>query len=155
MTGEKPIMELNRLIDAPKDLVFAAWTDPTHLQAWFVPNGFKVVLCEVDLRVGGSFKVHWEDKKGTRYPNIGVYTVIAPTDRLCYVDSFDDERDNNPRTEVEILFADEDGKTRMTSISTFESKEKLQELLGMGLEQGWNAFLDGLAEYAAAQAKRR
>jgi len=152
MSAEKPTLEMTRLVDAPKDLVFAAWTEEEHLKHWFVPQGFKTVLCEVDLRVGGSFRVHWEDKKGTNYPNIGVYTEITPTDRIAYVDSFDDEREDNVHTEVLVLFTEEDGKTRLTSISTFESKEKLKELLAMGMEQGWSMFMDQMSDYAAGLA---
>lgn len=149
MSDDKPQLEMTRLVAAPKSLVFAAWTKAEHLKHWFVPQGFETVLCEVDLRVGGSFRVHWKDKKGAIFPNIGVYTEITPTDRLAYVDSFDDDRENNVHTEVLVLFAEEDGKTRLTTISTFESQEKLKELLDMGVEQGWSMFLDQMAEYAA------
>lgn len=71
-------MAISRDIDAPRPLVYAAWTEAEHLKHWFVPQGFTTILCEVGARVGGSFRIHWTDKSGAIYPNKGEYLELPP-----------------------------------------------------------------------------
>lgn len=145
---DRPEMTMTRLIDAPKDLVFKIWTEPAHFPMFYCPSGFTTVLCEMDVRVGGAFRIHWADAEGKRYPNKGIYTRIEPTDLLAYQDSFDDDREANDPIDVIVSFEDENGKTRLTSRSIFASVEMLEMLKNMGMEQGWAMFMDQMRDYA-------
>ena len=67
---------ITRVFDAPRDLVFKAWTDPKHVAQWWGPQGFTNPLCEMDLRVGGVFRVHMRGPDGVTYPCKGVYREV-------------------------------------------------------------------------------
>ncbi len=149
-----PELVMVREFDAPRELVFAAWTDPEHFANWFCPDGFKTVLCEMDVREGGSYRIHWQDKKGNVYPNKAVYREVSPPDRLVYVDIWDDDRPDNDEVIATILFEDlGNGRTRLTSRSLFQNHDHLERIKAMGVEAGWAMFLDRLAAYAAGLAR--
>ena len=148
MSDTRPELQTTRLIDAPKELVYAAWTDPEHFVKWYVPPGFSVVLCEMDVREGGMFRIHWTDKSGQVFPNRGLYTELSPPDSIVFTDAFDDDRPDNVEVEVRITLRTENGKTRMDTLSRFASAEQFEKLKAMGMEQGWSLFMDQLADYA-------
>ena len=143
-----PEMSVERIFNAPKDLVYSAWTKAEHFQHWFLPPGFKTVLCEIDARVGGMFRIHWEDADGNRYPNKGIYTRVEPTDLVAYEDSFDDDRENSTPTQVTVSFEDVgDGKTRVVTHSLFANHEILEQMKTMGAVEIWNLTLDQAVAY--------
>ncbi|MCB9992328.1 MAG: SRPBCC domain-containing protein [Hyphomicrobiaceae bacterium] len=150
--SDRPELSIERLFNAPKDLVFSAWTKAEHFQHWFLPPGFKTVFCEVDPRVGGLFRIHWEDADGNRYPNKGLFTAVEPTDMLAYEDSFDDDRENNTPTKVTVTFEDMGGKTRVVTHSLFASHEILEEIKAMGAVEIWNLTLDQAVAYVEGLA---
>ena len=134
--SDRPELSIERLFNAPKDLVFSAWTKAEHFQHWFLPPGFKTVFCEVDPRVGGLFRIHWEDADGNRYPNKGLFTAVEPTDMLAYEDSFDDDRENNTPTKVTVTFEDMGGKTRVVVGGAFQSAADRDGMIESGMEEG-------------------
>ena len=146
-TADLPELVSVREFDAPRELVFAAWTDPAHFPNWFCPEGFKTVLCEMDVRTGGGYRIHWQDKKGTIYPNKAEYREVTPPRRLVYADTWDDDRPENEEVVVTVTFEDLDGRTRMTSRSLFTNNDHLERIRAMGVEAGWAMFLDRLAAY--------
>src|SRR5258705_11639360 len=73
---------ITRLVGAPRELVFRAWTDPKHLAQWWGPRGFTNPVCEVDLRVGGALRIVMRAPNGTEYPMRGVFREIVAPERL-------------------------------------------------------------------------
>lgn len=144
-----------REFDAPRELVFAAWTDPAHFPHWFCPEGFETILCEMDVREGGYYRIHWRDKKGNVYPNKAVYHEVTPPSRLVYADTWDDDRPDNEEVVGTVTFEDIGGRTRMTSRSLFKNHDHLERIKAMGVEAGWAMFLDRLATYLADQQGSR
>jgi uncharacterized protein YndB with AHSA1/START domain len=78
---------LERLIDVPRDLVWAAWTKPEHVSKWFTPAPWTVADCEIDLRPGGIFRTVMRSPDGKEFPNIGCYLEIIPNERLVWTDA--------------------------------------------------------------------
>lgn len=144
-----------REYDAPRELVFAAWTDPEHFSNWFCPQGFETVLCEMDVREGGGYRIHWKDKKGNVYPNKAEYREVTAPSRLVYADTWDDDRPENEEIIVTIEFEDLGGRTRMTSRSLFKNHDHLERIKAMGVEAGWAMFLDRLERHLAEWSLRK
>jgi uncharacterized protein YndB with AHSA1/START domain len=136
-----------RVFDAPRELVFKAWTDPERLKRWWGPKGFTNPVCEVDVRPGGAIRIHMRAPDGTVYPMTGVFREIVAPERLVFTSS---ALDGNGEPLFEVLntvtFVDDGGKTRLT-VHASVSKVKAaaaQHLAGM--EQGWSMTLDRLAQ---------
>jgi uncharacterized protein YndB with AHSA1/START domain len=73
---------LERIVDVPRELVWAAWTQPEHIKKWFTPAPWKTVECEINLRPGGIFRTVMSSPEGQRFPNVGCYLEIVPNERL-------------------------------------------------------------------------
>jgi uncharacterized protein YndB with AHSA1/START domain len=144
---------LTRVLDAPRALVFEAWTDPQHLAHWWGPDGFTSPECEVDLRPGGALFIrmvgHGFDEK-----MYGTFVEISAPERLVYKSFL---RDGTGATYLETLntvtFAERDGKTTMTVNVrvTFAGPAAAGPLEGM--DEGWRQMLARLAGYVAGMAK--
>jgi uncharacterized protein YndB with AHSA1/START domain len=118
---------VERLFDAPKELVWQMWTDPEHFKKWYGPQGFSVPVADMTLRVGGKRLVCMASPDGSmKMWTTGEYTEIVPTDRLVYTESPADEHGNvvSPAamgmpdgypmtTEVTVLLEDAAGQTKM------------------------------------------
>lgn len=150
---------IERAFDAPRDLVFRAWTEPEHLKRWFAPAGFTTPHCTVDLRVGGMFHYSMRSPDGQETWGRGIYREIVVPERIVYVDSFADAEGNfvppsqygvsssHPtETLVTISFAERAGRTVVTVrhelAATVEERD--------GALQGWSEMLDRLADVLAA-----
>ncbi len=81
---EEPTITFTRVFAAPRELVYQAWTDPKHVAQWFGPRGFTVPHCELDVHVGGRWRIDMRAPDGTVYPNQGVYLEVDPPRRLMY-----------------------------------------------------------------------
>jgi uncharacterized protein YndB with AHSA1/START domain len=134
-----------RILNAPRDLVFQAWTDPTHLAQWWGPHGFTNPVCELDVRPGGAIRVHMRGPDGTVYPMTGVYQEIVEPERLVFTSAALDE-EGKPLFEVRntVTFAEQGGKTTLTLQarvvkSTAEAAPYLE-----GMEVGWTQTLERL-----------
>lgn len=151
----KPTIIVTRVFNAPRVLVFKAWTDPAHLARWWGPKGFTTPFCRVDLRPGGLFHYCMRSPEGRDIWGIGVYREIVAPERIVYTDAFADAEGNPvpptyygmsaghpPETLVTVTFTEHEGRTRLTlEHSIPESVEERK-----GTEQGWNEMLDRLAE---------
>jgi uncharacterized protein YndB with AHSA1/START domain len=136
-----------RIFDAPREVVFRAWTDPVRLKRWWGPRGFTNPVCEVDVRPGGAIRIDMRAPDGVVYPMTGTFIEIVEPERLVFTSS---ALDNNGEPLFEVLnrvtFAEEGGKTKLT-VHVRVSKvrgEAAPHLAGM--EQGWSMTLDRLAE---------
>jgi uncharacterized protein YndB with AHSA1/START domain len=144
-------MITTRIFDAPREVVFKAWTDPKQLQRWWGPKGFTNPVCEVDARPGGAIRIHMRAPDGTVYPMIGVFHEIVVPERLVFTSSALDAN-GNPLFEVlnTVTFAEEGGKTKLTVHASVSKVigDAAPHLAGM--EQGWSMTLDRLAEELGA-----
>src|SRR5580704_17141265 len=85
---------ITRIFDAPRSLVFKAWTDPKHIQRWWGPKGFTNPVCELDVRVGGAWRIVMRGPNGVDYPGSGVYREIVEPERLVFTNIAEDQEGN-------------------------------------------------------------
>jgi uncharacterized protein YndB with AHSA1/START domain len=139
---------LTRLIDAPRELVYRAWTDAELLKQWFAPKPYTTPHAVLDVRPGGSNLIVMAGPDGTEMPNPGVYLEVVPNERLVFTDAYTEawQPSQKPFMTVILTFEDEDGKTRYTARVrhwTLEDKETHEK---MGFHQGWGICADQLTE---------
>jgi uncharacterized protein YndB with AHSA1/START domain len=139
---------LTRIIDAPKDKVFKAWTNPELLKQWFAPKPWSVSVAQTDVRAGGSSLIVMCSPEGQEFPNRGVYLEVTENERLVFTDAYSSawELSEKPFMTVVLTFEDEGGKTKYTArakhwnVADRETHEK------MGFHEGWGLCTDQLAE---------
>lgn len=142
---------LTRIIDAPREKLFRAWTDPALLVQWFAPLPWTTPRAELDVRPGGASLVVMRGPDGNEFPNHGVYLEVVPNERLVFTDAYSKawEPSSKPFMTVVLTFEDEGGKTRYTArvlhwtVADRETHEK------MGFHEGWGRCTDQLATVAA------
>ncbi len=138
---------LTRVFDAPRHLVFDAFSKPELLKRWFGPRGWSLVTCEVDLRVGGGFRFILRGPDGSNMGMRGVYREIVPPERSVHMESFDDYPGES---QVTAVFAENDGQTILTATVLYPSKEVRDIVLKSGMEHGAAESYDKLAELLAS-----
>src|SRR5688572_22943410 len=92
--NESKELVLTRVFDAPRELVFQAWTEPEHLKRWWGPNGFTLPYCTVDLRPGGAIHFCMRSPDGFEIWSKGIYREIVPPERFVSTNYFSDEQGN-------------------------------------------------------------
>jgi uncharacterized protein YndB with AHSA1/START domain len=137
---------MTRVFDAPRDLVFDAFTRPELLKRWFGPRGWTLDVCEVDHRVGGGFRFVLRGPNGSLMGMRGVYREIVRPERSVHMESFDDYPGESQVTGV---FHEHDGKTTLTVTVLYPSKEVRDIILKSGMEHGAAETYDRLAEMLA------
>jgi uncharacterized protein YndB with AHSA1/START domain len=146
-TGDREIL-IERVFDAPRELVFQAWTDPEHVAQWWGPQGFTNTIHEMDVRPGGICRFIMHSPDGVDYKNKIVYIEIVNPERLVYTHGEDDEGEGG-QFHVTVTFAEQGGKTKLTVRMLFESAEERDKSVKFGAIEGGNQTLDRLAEYLA------
>jgi uncharacterized protein YndB with AHSA1/START domain len=150
---DEAVIIIRRVVDAPRDLVFEAFTNPKHIAAFWGPKGFTCPSCDVDLRVGGEFRMQMRAPDGSTHPCTGVYREIVPPERIVYSGTADEGHPCGgglpPRSVVTMTFADESGKTRITIHTQLKSAAAREAAIAGGFNQGWNDAIDRLAEMLA------
>jgi uncharacterized protein YndB with AHSA1/START domain len=138
---------IERVFDAPRALVFRAWTERGHLIRWWGPRGFTAPFCEMDVRPGGAYRACIRSAEGKDYWMQGVYREIAAPERLVFTFAWDDEPDRE--TLVTVTFAEQDGKTKLTfeqaTFATVADRDSHRD--------GWAEAFDDLAAYLAETAR--
>lgn len=140
---------LTRVFDAPRQLVYDAFSKPELLKRWFGPRGWWLSVCEVDLRVGGGFRFVLRGPEGQEMGMRGVYRELAPPERSVHMESFDDFPGES---QVTAVFTEQDGKTTLTATVSYPSKEVRDIVLQTGMEHGAAESYDKLAELLAMPA---
>jgi uncharacterized protein YndB with AHSA1/START domain len=140
-TGNRELT-ITRIFDAPRALVFEAWTEPKHLMRWFAPNNFTVPVCEMDFRVGGKYRLCMRGFGADHWVH-GVYREIVKPERIVWTGVL--EHDGNELLTT-VTFADYQGKTKLTVHQTFSIETDSTR----GAPQGWTETLEHLAQYLAA-----
>jgi uncharacterized protein YndB with AHSA1/START domain len=138
---------MTRDFDAPRRLVFEALTTPALLKRWFSgPPGWTLAACDVDLRVGGAYRYVWRKDGGTEMGMGGVFLEILPPERIVATERFDQSWYPGDAVVTQTL-AEEGGKTTLTLIVRYESKEARDGVLKSGASQGVQYGYDRLAEF--------
>jgi uncharacterized protein YndB with AHSA1/START domain len=141
---------ITRVLDAPRRLVFAAWTHPEHLPHWLLgPSGWTMPVCEIDLRPGGAWHFVWRSPDGNEMEMRGVYREIVPPERLVCTESWGGDW---PETLNTLVFSEEDGRTTLTCTVLYPSKEARDAALQTGMKEGVSASYDRLDEYLQSLA---
>jgi len=142
------VLVITRVFDAPRALVFKAWTDPVHLMRWKGPRGFTTTSFTRALTPGGAWRSCMRrDDTGEELWQSGVYREIVPPERLVFTYAWDqDDGSRGPETLVTITFAEHGGRTTMTFrqalFDTAESRD--------GHQGGWTSSFERLDEYLAS-----
>ena len=144
---------LTRVIGAPRELVWAAWTTPEHLKHWWGPHGMTTPVIEMDLRPGGIFRTVMRDPAGNEYPTNGTFAEIAKPEKLVFDNDFPDGPDGKPGTARCAVRFDAMGAkhTRMTVRWTHTSQAQKEMHLAMGFHGGWGETVDRLVLHVAPQ----
>ena len=150
MSADRELV-LTRLINAPRDKVYRAWTDPELLKQWFAPKPYTTPIVELDVRPGGSAYFVMRGPDGKDLPNRGVYLEVVPNEKLVSTDAYVAawEPSEKPFMTLILTFEDEGGKTRYTArvrhwtVADREAHEK------MGFHEGWGICADQLEALVA------
>ncbi|MCU1334596.1 MAG: hypothetical protein JWO19_177 [Bryobacterales bacterium] len=149
-------MVITRVFDAPRELVFDAWTDPKHIGSWWGPKGFKTTTYEIDVRPGGVWRFVMHGPDGVDYQNKIVYLEIVRPERLVYDHG---EGDGPGLFQATVTFAEAAGKTRLTMRALFRSAAERDEVVTKrkaieGGNQTLDRFGEHLAKFKAESAQR-
>jgi uncharacterized protein YndB with AHSA1/START domain len=142
---------LTRLIDAPREKVFRAWTDPELLKQWFAPLPYTTPVAELDVRPGGANLVIMRDPDGNDLPNRGVYLEVVENERLVVTDAYTRawEPSEKPFMTAILTFEDEGGRTRYTACVRHWTEADREAHEKMGFHEGWGICADQLAALVA------
>jgi uncharacterized protein YndB with AHSA1/START domain len=133
-----------RTFNAPRELVFKAWTTPDLLKRWlYGPEDWRLMDCEIDLKVGGAIRWVWRHQDGESMELRGVYREIIPPDKLVFTEIFDDNWTGG-ETLVTITFVESGGKTTVTQSILYVSKAARDGALKSGMEEGMAVGYDRL-----------
>ncbi len=135
---------MTRIFDAPRSLVFEAWTKTEHVAHWWDPSGVPLSVCEIDLRPDGAFRWVHRGADGAGYSFTGTYREITPPERLVFATRM---VPSSPESVGTLVFTDERGKTKLTMTIECSSIEDRDALLKMRVDAGTGRTLENLAEY--------
>lgn len=145
----KPLAErevtITRLFEAPRAVVFKAWTDAEQLAQWWGPKGFTNPVCEIDARVGGAIRIHMRGPDGSIYPMKGEIREIVPPERLVFTNiALDDAGHHIIEGFTTVIFTEEGGKTRLTVHTRGSAMTEQAVGYLKGMEMGWTQSIDKL-----------
>jgi uncharacterized protein YndB with AHSA1/START domain len=152
------VLVLERVFDAPRELVFSMFKEPEHLKHWWGPQGWELPVCNIDFRPGGvwHFCMKCVDQNLGKYYGMeswgkGIYKEIIEPEKIIYTDYFSDAEgninENMPATEITNEFIDLGSKTKLVSRAEYVSAEALKTVMDMGMLEGTSQMWDRLADY--------
>jgi len=154
----EPVLSITRTFDAPRELVFAMWTNPEHLRHWWGPKIFTAPIVEVDARAGGKYLLCMQWPDGRYACNNGEFKEFVPPERLVMTQRFCDEHGNPLAPQdlglpadmsgemlLTVTLVERDGKTTMTIVQGIPAARAEQ----IGATEGWNQSFDKMAAYLA------
>jgi uncharacterized protein YndB with AHSA1/START domain len=154
-TNSKLDLVLERLVDVPRELVWAAWTKPEHMKKWFTPAPWTTVDCEIDLRPGGIFRTVMRSPEGQEFPHVGCYLEIVPNEKLVWTSALGPgyrpairatatgSCDELYFTAIITLEA-EGTRTKYRAIAIHGDEATSRKHEEMGFYEGWGTTLDQL-----------
>jgi len=136
---------MTRVFDAPRKLVFDAWTNPKHVPHWLLgPEGWSMPVCEIDLRPGGKWRFGWRHSDGREVEMTGEYREVVPPERVVNTERWGPDW---PETINTLVLTEENGKTTVALTTLYPSKEARDAALKTGMEKGVAISFDRLDEY--------
>jgi len=144
--GEATVV-ITRVFEAPRALVWQAWTDPAMLAQWFGPRGFTASVPELDLRVGGRLRIVMHGPDGNDYPMKGVFSEVKAPERLAFSNiPVDKDGHHLMEGETVVTFSEAGGKTTMTVKSHMVGLVPISTQMLAGMEAGWTQSIDKMGE---------
>ncbi len=153
----KDSFTLTRTFDAPRELVFRAWTEPELFARWWGPIHYTTPVCKIDPRVGGTFLACMRSPEGEDFWSGGRFTEIDPPSKLAYVDYFTDSEGNKvppsaygmsadfpDETMVTLTFEDVDGKTKLTMVNATPESAEERSMAIEGMAMSWDKLAEAL-----------
>ena len=156
---EDNVLILERVFDAPRELVFKMFVECEHLKHWWGPRGWELTVCKLDFRPGGIWHycmkcVEQGDYYGMESWGKGIYKEIVKPELIIYTDYFSDAEGNldesMPSTEVTMQFIDLEGKTKLVEHAHYASANTLKSVIDMGVLVGTSQMFDRLEEHLNA-----
>lgn len=154
MSTQKPDPKLDlvfeRIVDVPRERVWAAWTQPEHIKKWFTPAPWKTVECEIDLRPGGIFRTMMQSPEGEKYPNLGCYLEVVEQEKIVWTVALGPgyrpkEGVKDVPTFTAILTFEKHPKgTKYTALVMHKDEEGCKTHEKMGFHDGWGAAFEQL-----------
>ena len=141
---------MERVFNAPRELVFKAHTDPNLISQWWGPRRYTTVVDKMDLRVGGVWRFVQHDADGNEFAFNGVYREIVPPERLSYTFEFEG-MPGHVLVET-VTFEEKNGKTKVTVTGLYQSVEDRDGMLQSGMEEGANESYERLVELLGSLA---
>ncbi len=143
----KRTVEITRVFDAPRDLVWRAWTDPGMVAQWFGPSCFTSSVPIWDLRVGGELRIVMHGPDGNDYPMKGVFLEIVPPERLMFSNiAVDAEGTHLLEGTTTLVLSESGGRTTLSLVSHAVGRVPIAPQMLAGMETGWTQSIDKLAE---------
>jgi uncharacterized protein YndB with AHSA1/START domain len=150
-SGEREII-ITRVFDAPRDLVFEAWTTPELVKLWLgVFGGWSLVICEIQLSVGGHFRYVWHGPDGAVMSMRGMYRDVLVPERIVSVGAVDDCHPGDAVSTV--TFVERDGETTVTNVVLYDSREVRDGMLRSPMRRGVAAGYERLAGLLKARQR--
>ncbi|RAV11879.1 SRPBCC family protein [Paenibacillus contaminans] len=145
--GEREF-SVERMFNAPRELVFQAFTQPEHLSRWWAPGGYTIPVCNIDLRPGGVWHYSMRSPQGDEHWVKAIYREIVAPERIVYTCTFADEHanptDDIPEQLATMTFAEYEGRTKLNIVFQFKTAKELKETLDMGMIAGLTETLNSL-----------
>jgi uncharacterized protein YndB with AHSA1/START domain/DNA-binding transcriptional ArsR family regulator len=140
-------LTLTRVFNAPREIVFKAWTDPRLVAQWWCPYGFTNPVCELDVRTEGTILIHMRGPDGVEYPMQGIYHEVVPPERLVFTTRAVEDARGEFQLEVfnTVTFTELGDKTQLTLHAVVVRATSAAEGALAGMEAGWSQSLDKLA----------
>jgi uncharacterized protein YndB with AHSA1/START domain len=148
-------LTITRIFDAPRELVFAMWTDPVHLTKWWGPKGFTNPVCEVDAKPGGALRIVMRAPDGAEHPMKGTFVEVSPPERLVFTNTPVDA-EGKPLLDglTTVTFDERHGKTTLTVHTRAIALVPLAARMLEGMNMGWTQSIDRLEALVSAKTVR-
>jgi uncharacterized protein YndB with AHSA1/START domain len=145
-------VEITRIFDAPRQMVFDAFTKPELVKRWLLgPPGWSMPVCEIDLKIGGKFRYVWRNVDGRDMGMGGIFREIAAPKRIVHTELFDQDWTGG-ETLATTAFSEKSGKTTVAITVLYASREARDGAIGSGMTRGMEDSYVRLDEMFAAKA---
>jgi uncharacterized protein YndB with AHSA1/START domain len=143
-------VDIVRTFDAPRALVWKAWTDPKMMAEWFGPRHFTSSVPELDVRSGGKLRIVMHGPDGNDYPMKGVFHEVVAPEKLVFSNiAIDSDGNHLLEGETTVTFTEQGGKTTMTLKSHAVGRVPIAPQMLAGMNAGWTQSIDKLEELMA------
>jgi NADPH:quinone reductase len=163
-TVTEEVLVVTHVFDAPRSLVFKAWTEPDRVMRWWGPKGFTTPFCKIDLRPGGTYLYRMRSPEGQDFWSQGVYRAVMEPERIVSTDTFADSEGHPVPPEqygfssdwpeeaiIDVTFTEHAGKTRVTVRHSPLPQGRERDMC----QQGWNETLEKLGDYLVKEPRQK